>query len=257
MILLRWARLRTLVGNFPEELLGTALVSIAPYHIAPKELKELKCQFQGLLDTGFIRPVCPCGVHRCFLLRKRISNKCPLLRINDLFNQFCGASVFSKIDFRSGYHQLKVKEANVHKTTFKTRYGHYKFLVFAFELTNALIAFMDLMNQVFQPYLDQFLVVFIDDILSILRSRRSVTSIFVRLFRFFEKKELHAKLISAEGIRVDPKKIEIFVEGFSLLVAPLTDLLHKIDSFVWAIEQQSSFKKAQIGFDLGTRFDSA
>ena len=94
-----------------------------------------------------------------------VKNKYPLLRIEDLFNQLKGAGVFSKINLRSGYYQLRVKEVDVPKTTFRTRYGHYEFLVMTFRLTNALVTFMDLMNRVFRPYVDQFVVVFIDDIL--------------------------------------------------------------------------------------------
>ena len=94
-----------------------------------------------------------------------IKNKYPLSRIDDLFDQLQRASVFSKIDLRSGYHQLKIKESNVPKTAYRTRYGHYKFLVKPFGLTNAPAAFMDLMNRVFHPYLDKFVIVFIDDIL--------------------------------------------------------------------------------------------
>ena len=94
-----------------------------------------------------------------------VKNKYPLPRIDDLFYQLRGVSVFSKIDLRSGYHQLRVKEVDVYKTAFRTRYGHYEFLVMSFGLTNAPAAFMDLMNRVFQPYLDRFMVVFINDIL--------------------------------------------------------------------------------------------
>ena len=94
-----------------------------------------------------------------------VKNKYPLPRIEDLFDQLKGASVFSKIDLRSGYYQLQVKEVDVPKTALRTRYGHCEFLVMPFGLTNAPAAFMDLMNSVFHPYLDQFAMVFIDDIL--------------------------------------------------------------------------------------------
>ena len=98
------------------------------------------------------------------LNKMTMKNKYPLPRIDDLFDQLKGVSVFSKIDLRSGYHQLRIKDADVHKTMFRTRYGHYEFLVMLFGLTNAPTAFMDLMNRVCRPYVDQFIVVFIDDI---------------------------------------------------------------------------------------------
>ena len=139
--------------------------------MAPMELKELKLQFQELLEKGFIRPsVLPWGAPVLFVKKKdgtlrlcvdykqpnkmTVKRKYLLPRINDFFNQLKGASVFSKIDLRSGYHQLRIKDADVHKMVFRTRYGHYEFLVMPFGLTNAPTTFMDLMNCVFRPYVD-------------------------------------------------------------------------------------------------------
>ena len=167
---------------------GTAPISKAPYRMAPMELKELKIQLQELLDKGFIRPsVSPWGAPVLFVKKKdgsmrlcidyrelnkvTVRNRYPLPQIDDLFDQLQGACVFSKIDLRSGYHQLRVRGEDVPKTAFRTRYGHYEFLVMPFGLTNAPAAFMDLMNRVFKPYLDQFVVVFIDDILVYSKSR--------------------------------------------------------------------------------------
>ena len=94
-----------------------------------------------------------------------IQNRYPLPRIDDLFDQMRGARVYSKIDLRTSYHQLRVRETDIPKTAFRTRYGHFVFTVMPFGLTNALAAFMDLRHKVFQPYLDQFVLVFVDDIL--------------------------------------------------------------------------------------------
>ena len=108
-------------------------------------------------------------MHLCIDYRElnklTIKTKYPILRIEDLFNQLQGLSVFSKIDLRSGYHQLKIRSKDIPKTVFHTRYGHYEFLVMCFRLTNAPATFIDLMNRVFEDYLDDFVIVFIDDIL--------------------------------------------------------------------------------------------
>ena len=161
---------------------GATLASITPYRMAPLELKELKLQLQELLEKGFIQPsVSPWGAPVLFVKKKdgtlrvcidyrqlnklTVKNKYQLPRIDDMFDQLKGASIFSKINLQSGYHQLRIKDVDVHKTAFKTRYGHYEFLVMLFGLTNSPAAFMDLMNPIFRLYVDQFVVVFIDDIL--------------------------------------------------------------------------------------------
>ncbi|KAG8480955.1 hypothetical protein CXB51_025661 [Gossypium anomalum] len=138
-----------------------------------------------------------------------IKNKYRLLRINDLFNQFRGASTFSKIDLRFGYHQLRVKVADLHKTAFRTRYGHFKFLVMPFGLTNTPASFMDLMNQI-EAILDW-------------KQPKNVLEIrsFLGLAGYYQW----------------------FVEDLSLTTAPLTKLLRKGVQFVWTDAQQESFGK--------------
>ena len=122
-----------------------------------------------------------------------IKNKYPLPGIDDLFDQLQGASVFSKIDLRSGYHQLKIKVEDIQKTAFRTRYGHYEFLVMPFGLTNAPAAFMDLMNRVFKDYLDQFVIVFIDDILVYSHSMMEHAEHLRIILNLLKDKELYAK----------------------------------------------------------------
>ena len=132
------------------------------------------------------------------LNKATIRNKYPLPRIDDLFDQLQGASVFSKIDLRSGYHQLKVKDSDISKTAFRTRYGHYEFLVMPFGVTNAPSVFMDLMNRVFQPYLDLFVIVFIDDILVHSRNKEDHERHLSIVLQTLREKQLYAKFDKCE-----------------------------------------------------------
>ena len=127
-----------------------------------------------------------------------IKNKYPLPRIDDLFDQLRGAAVFSKIDLRSGYYQLRVKPEDIPKTVFRTRYGHFEFLVMSFGLTNAPAAFMDLMNRVFQPYLDRFMIVFIDDILVYSRSEAEHVEHLRVVLQTLRDRQLYAKFDKCE-----------------------------------------------------------
>ncbi|KAK1660205.1 hypothetical protein QYE76_048364 [Lolium multiflorum] len=161
---------------------GTAPIAQRPYRMNPQELIELKKQLDDMLSKGLILPsASPWGspvifvdkrdgiIRLCVDYRKlndvTIKNKYHLPKIDDLFDQMNGAKVFSKIDLRTGYHQLKVRESDIPKTAFTTRYGLYEYTVMSFRLTNAPAYFMNLMNKVFMEYLDKFVVVFIDDIL--------------------------------------------------------------------------------------------
>ena len=136
--------------------------------------------------------------------------------------------MFSKVDLRSGYHQVRVKEEDIPKTTFRTRYGHYEFLVMSFGLTNALAVFMDTMNRVFHDYLDQFIIVFIDDILIYSKTSKEHKEHLWKALERLRREKLHAKLekcefwldsvsflgyvISGEGVAVDPEKVKAVVE---------------------------------------------
>ncbi|KAJ9566605.1 hypothetical protein OSB04_002571 [Centaurea solstitialis] len=220
---------------------GATPIAKAPYRLAPSELKEMLAQLQELLDKGFIRPsTSPWGAPVLFVKKKdgtmrmcidyrelnkvTVKNNYPLQRIDDLFDQLQGAKYFSKIDLRSGYHQLKVREEDIPKTAFRTRYGHYEFLVMSFGLTNAPVAFMDLMNRVCKPYLDEFVIVFIDDILIYSKTAEEHGEHLRKVLEMLKREQLYAKfskcefwlkevqflghIVTQEGIKVDPAKIE-------------------------------------------------
>ncbi|KAJ9544966.1 hypothetical protein OSB04_024673 [Centaurea solstitialis] len=218
---------------FPEELPGlppyrqvefhidlvpkAAPVAKSPYRLAPSEMQELSNQLQELLDKGFIRPSSsPWGAPVLFVKKKdgslrmcihyrelnklTIKNRYPLHRIDDLFDQLQGASFFSKIDLRSGYHQLRVHEKDVHKTAFRTRYGHYEFMVMSLGLTNAPAMFMDLMNRICRPYLDKFVIVFIDDILIYSQSKEEHEQHLKEIHRRFLKYHLGKANVVADAL---------------------------------------------------------
>ncbi|GKE27894.1 putative reverse transcriptase domain-containing protein, partial [Tanacetum coccineum] len=195
---------------------GAAPVAQAPYRLAPSELQELSTQLQELSDKGFIRPSSsPWGAPVLFVKKKYGS-----FRICIDYR----SRVYSKIDLRSGYHQLRVREEEIPKTAFRTRYGHYEFQVTPFGLTNAPAIFMDLMNRVCKPYLDKFLIVFIDDILIYSKSKEEHAEHLKLILELLKKEELYAKfsksefwlskvqflshVIDSKGIHVDPAKIE-------------------------------------------------
>ncbi|WMV24899.1 hypothetical protein MTR67_018284 [Solanum verrucosum] len=193
----------------------TLLICITLYRMAPTELKELKQQLQDLLDKSFIRPsISPWGAPVLFVKKKdgslrmcidyrqlkkvKINNKYPLPRIKDLFDQLQGAVHFSKIDLRSGYHQLRIREEDVSKTAFRTRYGHYDFLVMPFGLTNAPAVFMDLMNRVFRPFLDRFVIIFTEYILVYSRTQEEHENHLKIVLQTLREHKLYAKFSKCE-----------------------------------------------------------
>ncbi|GKC29169.1 putative reverse transcriptase domain-containing protein, partial [Tanacetum coccineum] len=220
---------------------GDAPVARAPYRLAPTEMKELSKQLQELSEKGFIRPSSsPWGAPVLFVKKKdgsfrmcidyrelnklTIKNRYPLPRIDDLFDQLQGSSVYSKIDLRSGYHQLRIREEDIPITAFRTRYGHYEFQVMPFGLTNAPAVFMDLMNRVCKPYLDKFVIVFIDDILIYSKNKEEHDRHLKTILNLLRSEKLYAKfskcdfwldsvqflghVIDSSGVHVDPAKIE-------------------------------------------------
>ncbi|GJW38198.1 putative reverse transcriptase domain-containing protein [Tanacetum coccineum] len=279
---------------------GTAPVARAPYRLTPSEMKELARQLQELSDKGFIRPSSsPWGAPVLFVKKKdgsfcmcidyrelnksTIKNRYPLPRIDDLFDQLQGSSVSSKIDLRSGYHQLHVREKDIPITAFRTRYGHYEFQVMPFGLTNAPAVFMDLMNRVCKPFLDKFVIMFIDNILFYSKNKEEHKEHLRIILELLQKEKLHAKfskcefwldyvkflghVINSQGVHVDPVKIEAikswsapksstgvrqflglagyyqrFIEGFSLIVKPLTKLTQKNKTYEWGEEEEEAFQ---------------
>jgi len=215
--------------------------SRAPYRMSPKELEELKKQFDELLQKGLIKPSqSPFGAPVLFVKKKSgemrlcvdyralneitVKNKYPLPRVEDLIDQLKGAKVFSKIDLRSGYHQIRIDEKDVEKTAFRTRYGHFEFLVLPFGLTNAPATFMDLMQQIFHENLDVFVIIYLDDILIYSKTMKEHHKHLRVVLDVLRKHKLYAKLskchlyqdkvsflghvVSAEGVEMEPEKVK-------------------------------------------------
>ncbi|GJU54396.1 putative nucleotidyltransferase, ribonuclease H [Tanacetum coccineum] len=218
---------------------GAAPISRTPYRLAPSEMQELSNQLQELTDR---------------VEKLTIKNRYILPMDRDfLFDQLQGSSVYSKIDLRSGYHQLRLRNKDIPKTAFRTRYGDYEFQVMPFGLTNAPAVFIDLMNHVCKPYLDKFVIVFIDDILIYSRNEEEHANHLRIILELLQKEELYAKfskcdfwirivqflghLIDSQGLHVDPAKIEA-VKNWTSPTTPI----EKNKKYIWGKEQESAFQ---------------
>ncbi|KAA0055429.1 ty3-gypsy retrotransposon protein [Cucumis melo var. makuwa] len=224
---------------FPEELPGL------PPH------REIEFAIELEPGTGFIRPsVSPWSPPVLFVKKKdgsmrlcidyrelnkvTVKNRYPLPRIDDLFDQLQGATVFSKIDLRSGYHQLRIKDGDVPKTAFHSRYGHYEFIVMSFGWTNAPTVFMNLMNRVFREFLDTFVIVFIDDILIYSKTEAEHKEHLCMVLQTLRDNKLYGKFSKCYYRR--------FVENFSRIATPLTQLTRNRAPFVWNKACEDSFQ---------------
>ncbi|GJZ29040.1 putative reverse transcriptase domain-containing protein [Tanacetum coccineum] len=222
---------------------GAAPVARAPYRLAPSEMKELSDQLQELSDKGFIRPSSsPWGALVLFVKKKdgsfrmcidyrelntlTVKNPYPLPRIDDLFDQLQGSSVYSKIDLRSGYHQLRVREEDIPKTAFRTRYGHYEFQVMPFGLTNAPSVFMDLMNRHLKLSLK-------------LLKREELYAKFSKSEFWIPKVQFLGHVIDSQGLAGYYRR---FIEGFSKIAKSMTKLTQKKVKFDWGDKKEAYFQ---------------
>ncbi|GJP33280.1 hypothetical protein CLOM_g17827, partial [Closterium sp. NIES-68] len=273
----------------------------APYRLSPTELTDMKKQIEYLLAKGLIRPsTSPYGAPVLFtpkpdgslrmcidyraLNKQTIKNKYPIPRIDDLLDQLRGATVFSKLDLRSGYWQIRMADNSIHKTAFRTRYGSYEYLVMPFGLTNASATFQFEMNHILRPLLDECVVVYLDDILIYSSDMKQHVEHLRRVFEILRREQFYVKLsksnfalekvqflehlVSAQGVHVDPKKIEAvrtwktpenvkelqlflgfanyynrFVPQYAKLAAPLTNLLKKNTPYKWEPKHQEAMEQ--------------
>ena len=269
------------------------------YRMSPLELSEVRKQLDDLLSKGYIQPsVSPYGAPILFVRKKEgslrmcvdyralnkmtIKNRYPLPRTDELLDQLHGATILTKLDLQSGYHQVRVSEADVPKTAFRTRYGHYEFKVLPFGLTNAPATFMAFMNDVLRPFLDKFVVVFLDDILIYSKTPEDHAKHLrlvlqkLREHRLFAKQskcefflpevEFLGHVVGADGVKMDERKVAAvrdwptptcvrdvrsflgligcyrpFIQDFSRIAAPLTELIKADVAFSWSTAQQAAF----------------
>ncbi|RVW59550.1 Transposon Tf2-12 polyprotein [Vitis vinifera] len=239
---------------------GAKPPAMGPYRMAPPELEELRRQLKELLDAGFIQPSkAPYGAPVLFqkkhdgslrmcidyraLNKVTVKNKYPIPLIADLFDQLGRARYFTKLDLRSGYYQVRIAEGDEPKTTCVTRYGSYEFLVMPFGLTNAPATFCTLMNKIFHPYLDKFVVVYLDDIVIYSNTLKEHKEHLRKVFKILRQNELYVKKekcsfakeeVSFLGHRIrDGKLMMDDSKGYSARAAPLTDLLKKNKAWEW------------------------
>ncbi|CAI5524929.1 unnamed protein product [Closterium sp. Naga37s-1] len=282
---------------------GAKPVSRAPYRLSPTELTDMKKQIEYLLDRQLIRPsTSPYGAPVLFtpkpdgslrmcidyraLNKQTVKNKYPIPRIDDLLDQLRGATVFSKLDLRSGYWQIKMADNSIHKTAFRTRYGSYEYLVMPFGLCNAPATFHAEMNHILRPLLDECVVVYLDDILIYSKNMKEHVEHLRKVFEILRKNKFYVKLsksdfalkkvqflghmVSAEGVHVDPRKIEAvkkwkvpenvkelqhflgfanyynrFVPQYAKIAAPLTDQLKKDTPYKWDTPHQQAMEQLQ------------
>nr|GEX52586.1 putative reverse transcriptase domain-containing protein [Tanacetum cinerariifolium] len=222
---------------------GVAPVVRAPYRLSPSEMKELFEQLKELSKKE--------------LNKLTIKNRYPLPRIDDLFDQLQGSSVYSKIDLQSGYHQLRIREEDIPITVFRTCYGHYKFQVMPFGLTNVPSVFMNLMNRMCKPYLDKFVIVFIDDILIYSKNKEEHGEHLKTILNLLRSKKLYAKfskcdfwldsvqflghVIDSSGVHVDPAKIKAIKNW----AAPTTPT-EKNKPYVWGDDEEEAFQTLKL-----------
>ncbi|GJU91405.1 putative reverse transcriptase domain-containing protein [Tanacetum coccineum] len=254
---------------------GAAPVARVTYRLTPSEMKELSDQLKEISDKGIIRPSSsPWGA-------PTVKNRYSLPRIDDLFDQLQGSSVYSKIALRSGYHQLRVREEDILNTAFRTQYKHYEFQVMLFGLTNAPAVFMDLMNRVCKPYLDKFVIVFIDNIMIYSKSKQEHKEHLKLILELLKKEQFYAKfskcefwipkvqflghVIDSQGIHVDPAKIKSIKDWATPKTTTeirqflgLTSYYQRfIEGFLKIVKSMTKLTQKKVKFDWGDKEEAA